>query len=69
MFQKCFKSFLSCLFALKSTQLPEHKEGLFDKNSVLGAISCGSQEVFCRCACGAQELSKKNFKNSKVLKK
>ena len=33
MFQKCFKSvsklFQSCLFALKSQQLPEHMEGLF----------------------------------------
>ena len=29
MFQKCFKVFQSCLFALKSSQLPDHREGLF----------------------------------------
>ena len=48
--QKCFKSvskvFQSCLFALKSSQLPEHKEGLFFISSALASTPVEAEVSF-----------------------
>ena len=51
MFQKCFKVFQSCLFALKSSQLPEDKEGLFNHISAIFYLTC--QQIFLSSVSGS----------------